>query len=160
MGARVTAHYNTKLAPLEPLVEEFGPDRIHACQADLTSEDAVKALFSNAATSPFGVIQVAVINHAYYDARDVPLAEMSLERWESTFRTNVTSSFLVAREYLRTLKLAGLDAREKAAIVLVGSTAGKFGEAGHADYAATKSGEHLSNTFSCTRTMLTRMLIW
>ncbi len=137
----MTAHYNTKSAPLEPLVQEFGHDRIRTFQADLTLEDDVKQLFADASTSPFGVILVAVINHAYYEARDVPLEEMSLAQWESTFRTNVTSSFLVAREYLRTLKAAGMDEREKAAIVLVGSTAGKFGEAGHADYAATKSGE-------------------
>ncbi|PIL26183.1 hypothetical protein GSI_11938 [Ganoderma sinense ZZ0214-1] len=139
MGARVAAHYNTKSAPLEPLVEEFGPDRIHAFQADLTSEDDVKELFSKVARTPFGVIQVAVINHAYYEARHVPLEQMSLAQWESTFRTNVTASFLVAREYLRALKAAEPDAKEKAAIVFVGSTAGKFGEAGHADYAATKS---------------------
>ena len=67
---------------------------------------------------------------------------MSLAQWEGTFRTNVTSSFLVVRAYLRGLRATASDAaRAKAAIVLVGSTAGKFGEAGHADYAATKSGE-------------------
>ncbi|KAI1795437.1 NAD(P)-binding protein [Ganoderma leucocontextum] len=139
IGARVTAHYNTKSAPLEPLVQEFGPDRILALPADLTREDDVRQLFANASTTPFGAVQVAVINHAYYEMRDVPLAQMSLAQWESTFKTNVTSSFLVAREYLRGLEGASADEREKAAIVLVGSTAGKFGEAGHADYAATKS---------------------
>lgn len=82
-----------------------------------------------------------MINHAYYEARDVPVAQMSLAQWESTLRTNLTSSFLVAREYLRGLDRAEEGKKEKAAIVLIGSTAGKFGEAGHADYAATKSGE-------------------
>lgn len=141
IGARVTAHYNTKSAPLEPLVREFGPNRIRALQADLTQEDNVRQLFANASTTPFGAVQVAVINHAFYEKRDVPLAQMSLAQWESTFRTNVTSSFLVAREYLRGLEQAEAGDREKAAIVLIGSTAGKLGEAGHADYAATKSGE-------------------
>ena len=140
----MTAHYNTKSAPLEPLVHEFGPDRIHTLQADLTREEDVGKLFADASAASFGVVQVAVINHAYYEARDVPLAQMSLVQWESTFRTNVTSSFLVAREYLRGLGHASADEKEKAAIVLVGSTAGKLGEAGHADYAATKSGEYLT----------------
>ena len=86
-------------------------------------------------------MQVAVINHAYYESRDVPVAQMTLEQWESTMSTNLTSSFLVAREYLRGLEKAADSVKDKAGIVLIGSTAGKYGEAGHADYSATKSGE-------------------
>ena len=85
--------------------------------------------------------QVVVINHARYEARYVPLAEMELAQWEETFRTNVMSSFLVARAFLRGLAAAPSPSRERAAVVLIGSTAGKLGEGGHADYAASKSGE-------------------
>ena len=85
---------------------------------------------------------MVVINHACYEARHVQLGAMSLAQWEGTFTTNVTSSFLVARAYLQGLARADGAAREKAAVVLIGSTAGKFGEHGHADYAATKSGEY------------------
>ena len=80
-----------------------------------------------------------MINHARYEARYVPLAEMELAQWEETFRTDVASSFLVARAFLRALAVA--PSRERAAVVLIGSTAGKRGEGGHADYAASKSGE-------------------
>ncbi|KAI0706014.1 NAD(P)-binding protein [Cerioporus squamosus] len=139
VGARVTAHFNTKAAPLDPLVREFGADRIRALQADLTQEEAVNQLFASASADPYGPVQVVVINHAYYESRDVPLSEISLAQWESTFSTNLTSSFLVAREYLRGLEKASEAQREKAAMILIGSTAGKYGEAGHADYAASKS---------------------
>ncbi|KAI0742491.1 NAD(P)-binding protein [Daedaleopsis nitida] len=139
LGARVTAHYNTKSAPLDPIVQEFGPSRIRAIQADLTQEGDVQRLFAAARADPFGPVQVAVVNHAYYESRSVPVAEMSLAQWEATFRTNVTSSFLVVREYLRGLADAGEKVKDGAAVVLIGSTAGKLGEAGHADYAATKS---------------------
>ncbi|KAI0751990.1 NAD(P)-binding protein [Fomes fomentarius] len=143
VGARVTAHYNTKSTPLDPLVQEFGPERVRALQADLTQEADVQRLFASASASasadPFGSVQVAVVNHAYYESREVPVAQMSVEQWEATFKVNVTSSFLVVREYLRALEKAGEETKAKAAIVLIGSTAGKFGEAGHADYAATKS---------------------
>ena len=84
---------------------------------------------------------MVVINHARYEARYVPLAEMELAQWEETFRTNVASSFLVARAFLRGLAAAPSPSRERAAVVLIGSTAGKLGEGGHADYAASKSGE-------------------
>jgi 3-oxoacyl-[acyl-carrier protein] reductase len=60
--------------------------------------------------------------------------ELSLERWEETLRQNLTTTFLVAREFLREVARNG-----NGSLVLVGSTAGIFGEAGHADYAAAKS---------------------
>jgi 3-oxoacyl-[acyl-carrier protein] reductase len=64
----------------------------------------------------------------------VPLWELPLARWEATLRVNLTASFLTARGFLR-----GLERRGQGTLVLVGSTAGLFGEAGHADYAAAKS---------------------
>jgi 3-oxoacyl-[acyl-carrier protein] reductase len=60
--------------------------------------------------------------------------ELPLERWEHTLRQNLTSSFLTARGFLREVERTG-----HGSLVLVGSTAGIVGEAGHADYAAAKS---------------------
>ncbi len=51
-------------------------------------------------------------------------------------RADLDSAFFTCRGYLR--HLADTQ-RETASIVLVSSTAGLFGEAGHADYAAAKS---------------------
>jgi 3-oxoacyl-[acyl-carrier protein] reductase len=56
------------------------------------------------------------------------------ERWEETVRANLTATFLTARAFLREVERTG-----RGSLVLVGSTAGLFGEAGHADYAAAKS---------------------
>ena len=58
--------------------------------------------------------------------------ELPLERWRATIDANLTATFLTARGFLRRLRGHG-------SLVLVGSTAGLFGEAGHADYAAAKS---------------------
>jgi 3-oxoacyl-[acyl-carrier protein] reductase len=65
---------------------------------------------------------------------DVPLWELPLERWEQTLRQNLTSTFLTARGFLREV-----ERNRAGSLVLVGSTAGLVGEAGHADYAAAKS---------------------
>ena len=65
---------------------------------------------------------------------DVPLWELPLERWEATLRANLTLTFFTARGFLREVERAG-----HGSLVLIGSTAGVFGEAGHADYAAAKS---------------------
>ena len=63
-----------------------------------------------------------------------------LRALDHTLTTNLTFAFLVCREDLKHLKQASSEAKDKAAIVLVGSTAGKYGEAGNADYAVTMSG--------------------
>jgi 3-oxoacyl-[acyl-carrier protein] reductase len=65
---------------------------------------------------------------------EVPVSELTLERWRATLDANLTATFLTARGFLK-----NLGGRE-GSLVLVGSTAGLFGEAGHADYAAAKSG--------------------
>ena len=64
----------------------------------------------------------------------MPVWELSVERWEQTLRENLTITFLTARGFLREVERNG-----HGSLVLVGSTAGLFGEAGHADYAAAKS---------------------
>lgn len=64
---------------------------------------------------------------------------MTLQQWENTFTSNLTSSFLVIRAFLKQLDRLSDAEKESVAIVLIGSTAGKYGEADHADYAATKS---------------------
>ena len=65
---------------------------------------------------------------------DEPVWSLSLERWEATLRANLTATFLTAKHFLREVERNG-----HGSLVLVGSTAGRFGEAGHADYAAAKS---------------------
>lgn len=89
----------------------------------------------------FGPVQVVIVNHAYYPPEDVPVARMSLDQWNSTISTDLTSTFLVVRSYLNGLERASAAEKDRAAIVMIGSTAGKFGEGGHADYAACKSGK-------------------
>lgn len=60
---------------------------------------------------------------------------MTLEQWNRTMNSNLTSTFLILREYLRTLTAANEEIKDKASVILIGSTAGKYGEADHADYA-------------------------
>lgn len=138
LGAKVTAHYNNQRGPLLPLLQTY--PTLHIIQADLADEAAVVDLFTTLSRSDAGPVQVLVVNHAIADMQRVPVAEMSLARWNRIITTNLTSAFLVCREYLKHLKQASSEAKDKAAIVLVGSTAGKYGEAGNADYAVTKSG--------------------
>jgi len=140
-GAKVSAHYNTNLQPLKQLIDKYGPSCIRPVQANLGVEEEVHRAFESfdEKNGGFGPVQVAIVNHAYYPPADVPVSHMSLEQWNSTLNANLTSSFLVLRQFMRGLEGAAERLKNKAAVVLIGSTAGKFGEAGHMDYAVTKS---------------------
>ena len=79
----------------------------------------------------FGHLDVFVANAGTWPAEDVPLAELSWERWRATMAADLDGVFLSTRAALR---LMGEGGR----LVLVSSTAGQRGEAFHADYAATR----------------------
>jgi 3-oxoacyl-[acyl-carrier protein] reductase len=129
-GARVAVHYRTSRDRAEELARETGGV---ALQADLTVETEVDALFV-AAAQELGGVDVCAAVAGFWPREDQPVWELALERWESTLRTNLTATFLTARAFLRIVEQTG-----HGSLVLVGSTAGRFGEAGHADYAAAKA---------------------
>lgn len=130
-GARVLVHYNRGETRARILAEELGSSP--TARADFTSEADVERLF-DAARAALASVDVCVAVHGVWPQEDVPSWELPLERWEDTLRQNLTATFLVARGFLREVKRSG-----HGSLVLVGSTAGVFGEAGHADYAAAKS---------------------
>jgi 3-oxoacyl-[acyl-carrier protein] reductase len=130
-GVKVAVHYHSSAERAEQLAAEIGGVAI---QADLTNEGEADALVPRAVEA-LGRLDGCVANAGTWDPNDVPVAEMSLERWRRTVDENLTATFLTARSYLRHV------AQTKAgSLVLVGSTAGIFGEAGHADYSASKAG--------------------
>lgn len=129
-GARVAIHYRTSRDHAEELARETSGV---ALQADLTVEDEVDALFDGAERE-LGGLDVCAAVAGFWPRADEPVWELPLERWEETLRANLTATFLTARGFLR-----GVAERGHGSLVLVGSTAGLVGEAGHADYAAAKS---------------------
>ncbi|KIJ25367.1 hypothetical protein M422DRAFT_172819 [Sphaerobolus stellatus SS14] len=137
-GAKVAAHYNTTTSTLAPLQQKYA-SRLVLIQADLTSESAVSTLFDHLTSHHNFHTQILILNHGFRQSADVAMADMALEQWESTININLTSNFMVARGYLKGLREMGEGERAGAAIVVVGSTAGKVGEAGHGDYSAAKS---------------------
>ncbi len=121
-GAEVVVHYHHG----RERAEDAGGSL--ALGADLTDEAEVEKLFAAA-----GPLDVCAAIAGIWPAGDVPVWELSLERFRATVDANLTATFLTARGFL-----AQLGDRE-GSLVLCGSTAGLYGEAGHADYAAAKS---------------------
>jgi len=130
-GARVAVHYNSGRERAEAVATELGGAAI--IQADLTREDDVDRMFEEARAA-LGSVDVCAAVAGVWPSADESVWQLSLERWETTLRANLTSTFLTARGFLREVQGNG-----HGNLVLVGSTAGLVGEAGHADYAAAKS---------------------
>jgi len=134
-GARVVAHFNEHGDAIRGLAHELGASCV-PFGADLTLEAEVERLFAEIEAG-LGPVEVLIANAGYWPSEDVPLQHMTLKQWDNTLSVNLTSVFLCMREFFRGI------ARHQIvdpAGVLIGSTAGIFGEAGHTDYAAAKAG--------------------
>lgn len=130
-GARVAIHYHRGRERAEELAADLGGAPVVG--ADLTDETQVAALFEEV-RAQLGGVDVCAAVAGVWPSADEPVWELTLERWEATLRANLTATFLTSRAFLREVERNG-----HGSLVLVGSTAGRFGEAGHADYAAAKS---------------------
>ncbi|KFE69424.1 SDR family NAD(P)-dependent oxidoreductase [Hyalangium minutum] len=128
-GARVAVHYRSNEDKARALATEVGGA---AVRADLTSEAEVDALIPEAVKA-LGRLDVVVANAGHWPSQDEPVWKMSLTRWRQTLAENLDSVFLTCRAFLR-----HVETTKVGSLVLVSSTAGLFGEAGHSDYAAAK----------------------
>lgn len=130
-GCRVALHYHRGRERAEAVAADC-PDAV-LLQADLRREEEADRLFAGVRSALGGLDACAAVAGVWPE-EDVPLWRLTLDRWQETLAANLTATFLTARGFLREVERAGAGS-----LVLVGSTAGIFGEAGHADYASAKS---------------------
>ena len=136
-GAKVTGTFNHSAEPLENIKTDW-LDLLHVVKMDLSSETEIEKMFDEA-NQTFGRVDVLVANAAISDPEGQSIQEMTIERWEKTLRVNLTGSFLCAKYFFVNLeKFSG----ESASLILVGSTAGLFGEAWYVDYSTSKAALH------------------
>jgi NAD(P)-dependent dehydrogenase (short-subunit alcohol dehydrogenase family) len=92
-GVHILVHYGASATAATETVREIkslGVDA-HSVQADLTSADGVKAIFT-AIREHFGKLHILVNSAANFQKRD--LLEVTLEDWNETMAINVTAPFL------------------------------------------------------------------
>jgi 3-oxoacyl-[acyl-carrier protein] reductase len=99
-------------------------------RGDLAEPAAADRLVERA-RAEFGGLDIFIGNAGIWPPPDVPIGAMSDTQWRRTLAANLDAVFFTTRAAARAISDGGR-------IVLVSSTAGQRGEAGHADYAATK----------------------
>jgi 3-oxoacyl-[acyl-carrier protein] reductase len=142
-GVKLILHFNSRKTEAENLRRELARTECILLRADLTRETEVVDLFTQA-RSAFGKIDSLVANAGIWVEEDLPIQEMSLTQWQRTMDADLTATFLCCREFFKIVQV-----QQRGNVVLVGSTAGIFGEAGHVDYSAAKS----AMAYGLTRTL-------
>jgi 3-oxoacyl-[acyl-carrier protein] reductase len=128
-GMKVAIHYRSHEAEARGLAARF-PGSAFAVGADLASERGAVELVRESARVLGGLDQLV---HSAGIWNDGAIGSIEASRLEEIFRVNVFSAFYLVREALPFLRRGA-----PGNVVLIGSTAGQRGEAGHSHYAATK----------------------
>jgi len=131
-GAHVGISYHTREEDAGTVVAEIkdAGGTAWAVGVDLGTAAGVDQLFARC-DEEFGWLDIFVANAGIWPPEYVPVGEMTDEQWEDVMRTNLTSVFRGVREAAHRMADGGK-------IVVVSSTAGQRGEAGHSHYAASK----------------------
>lgn len=148
-GADIVVNYRSNeeaAAEAKASIESLGR-RCVAVRADVSQEEEVAHLFAEA-TSALGPITILVNNAG--TTRDKLILQMSLADFEHVMNTNLRSAFLCTKAALRPMMKARWGR-----IVNISSPAGLLGNAGQANYSASKAAI-IALTISTAREMASR----
>src|SRR5688572_6782342 len=129
-GATV-ALSGTRQQVLDDMKAKLG-ERAHALACDLTRPDEVEKLVPRA-EAQMGSLDILVSNAGI--TRDMLALRMKDEDWAAVLDVNLTAAFRLARAALR-----GMMKRRFGRIIGIASVVGVTGNAGQANYAASKAG--------------------
>jgi len=133
--SKVSIHFHKNLKKAQEMQNKYIEGKVVLLKGDLSKENDVRDVFSKA-TNHFGRIDGLVANAGIWSSIPKLTSEIGLDQWQEIINTNLTAVYLCVKEYFKNLKKYP---KANASLVLIGSTAGLFGEAGHADYSATKA---------------------
>ncbi len=131
-GERVAVTYRS--APPSALPEDAseGLPPLLAVRCDVTSASDLDAAFAEV-DAAFGPVEVLVCCAGITD--DALLLRMSEERWDAVIDTNLTGAYRACRRAVGPMVRA-----RRGRIVLISSVVAHLGQAGQANYAASKAG--------------------
>lgn len=140
-GARLVLQGRSQFESLQSWARAEGLDERALCLRYDVRDRAASFDAAARAVEHFGRLDVCVANAGVWPAADEPFHRMSEARVRDTVDTNLLGAAWTAQAFLHALEETGpRDDGDGAALVFTGSTAGRFGERDHADYALTKAG--------------------
>jgi 3-oxoacyl-[acyl-carrier protein] reductase len=129
-GARIVAHSRRGVPESERVLSALGDVR------DPASLDAAM----RRAEERFGRVDVCVVNAGIWPAESLPVDELPEARVREVMEVNLLGAIWTARAFFASIRRTGPRADgHGASLTFIGSTAGRFGEAGHAEYSASKA---------------------
>lgn len=131
-GARVAFSYRSSDDEAKKLVEELGSENVIAVKSDAGKMEDAQLLIQNTVDS-FGRIDILINNAGI--TMDNLMLRMSEEQWDGVIQVNLKSVFNLTKSVLRTMLK-----QRSGSIINMGSVVGVFGNAGQANYAASKAG--------------------
>lgn len=132
-GARVVlaARAKDKLDELAAEITAAGR-QAYTVQIDLASEESIREAFAQTSRE-FGAVQILVNNAGI--TRDGLALRMKRADWDAVLDTNLTGTFLCIQQVLQPMMKARWGR-----IVNISSVVGEMGNAGQANYSASKAG--------------------
>lgn len=133
-GARVAFTYRSSSASAEKLISELDVDSSHVkCyQSDASDPEQAEALVKSV-LEDFGDLHILVNNAGI--TRDTLMLRMSTDHWNEVIENNLTSVFHMTKQVLRPMMR-----NRRGSIINLSSVVGMMGNAGQANYAASKAG--------------------
>jgi len=131
-GADVCIGFRERQSVADEMVGKLTAAGVRAVahRSDLGTSAGADALIAGAVAA-LGGVDILIHSAGIWPVEDVPVHEMTDDRWHRTMRENVDAMFFVSRAAARVIGDGGR-------IVHISSTAGQRGEAFHADYGASK----------------------
>src|SRR5262245_56080128 len=142
-GANLLLHSQRRAAVLESWVASQGlRERAVIGEADVRESDGLDSLLA-AGRSRFGRVDVAIVNAGVWPPEDRPLHRLDPARIREVIDINLLGAIWTCRSFMQQLVEVGpREDGRGASVCLIGSTAGRFGEANHLEYAVSKAGLH------------------
>ena len=133
-GCKVAFTYRSSAAAAEALIEDIDAtgEKIRAYKSDAASFDASEALIKEI-LQDFGRIDILVNNAGI--TQDNLMLRMSEDQWDQVIQTNLKSVFNICKHAMRSMLK-----QRSGSIINMGSVVGVFGNAGQANYSASKAG--------------------
>ena len=133
-GCDVAVNYNASAEAAEALCGELAAlgARASAFRADVSDRSQVEALFK-AVEAGMGPVEILVNNAGI--TRDNLLMRMKSEDWDAVLAANLNSAFYCTQSAIR-----GMAKARWGRVVSIASVVGLIGNAGQANYSASKAG--------------------